>query len=76
MIIPVLLSQVGLILAGYIKKSMPYGCFVEFPHNLSGLAPSKHITDEFLPDPVGLFQDMQTVVAKVRRKLLICRRAV
>ena len=50
---------------GFIKKVMPYGCFVEFPHNLSGLAPSKYLTDEFISDPMGLYKETQSVQAKV-----------
>lgn len=44
---------------------MPYGCFVEFPHNLSGLAPTKYFTDEFLSDPASTYREMQSVRAKV-----------
>ena len=44
---------------------MPYGCFIEFPHQLSGLAPTKYLTDEFVSGPAGLYQEMQTVWSKV-----------
>jgi len=44
---------------------MPYGVFVEFPHNLSGLAPTKYLTNEFVSSPSGLYQVLQTVWAKV-----------
>ena len=44
---------------------MPYGCFVEFPHNLSGLAPTKYLSDELLSDASGVYQDGQSVMAKV-----------
>ena len=44
---------------------MPYGCFIEFPHQLSGLAPTKYLTDEFVSGPAGLYQEMQTVWCKV-----------
>jgi len=30
-----------MILDGFIKKSLPYGCFVEFMSNLVALAPNK-----------------------------------
>ena len=44
---------------------MPYGCFVEFPHNLSGLAPTKYLSDELLSDASGVYQEAQSVMAKV-----------
>ena len=44
---------------------MPYGCFVEFPHNLSGLAPTKYLSDELLSDASGVYQEGQSVMAKV-----------
>ena len=62
------LPQVGLILTGFIKKAMPYGCFVEFPHHMSGLAPTKYLSDEFLSNAAGLYQEMQSVRAKVGYK--------
>lgn len=55
----------GLALSGFVRKLMPYGCFVEFPHNLSGLAPTKYFTDEFLSDPASTYREMQSVRAKV-----------
>ena len=45
---------------------MAYGCFVEFPGNLCGLAPVKHLTDKFVSDSSGVYQEMQTVLAKVK----------
>ena len=54
-----------MILPGFIRKTMPYGCFVEFPHNLSGLAPTKYLSDELLSDASGVYQDGQSVMAKV-----------
>ena len=60
------LLQMGMVVAGFIKKSMSYGCFVELPHHLSGLAPSKYLADEFVSDGAGLYRDMQSVYAKVR----------
>lgn len=44
---------------------MPYGCFVEFPYNLSGLAPTKYLSDELLSDASGVYQEAQSVMAKV-----------
>ena len=49
---------------GFIKKTMPYGCFVEFPNNCCGLAPIKSLSDEFVVNPADLYQEMQTVRAK------------
>ena len=45
---------------------MTYGCFVEFPNDLSGLAPTKYLSDEFMSEVVGLYQEAQSVMAKVR----------
>lgn len=53
------------ILTGFIKKIMSYGCFVEFPHGLIGLAPNKYLRDEFTLDPAQFFQQGQTVLARV-----------
>ena len=50
---------------GCVKKLMDYGCFVEFPHGISGLAPLKFLTDEFISSPAGIYEEMQTVWAKV-----------
>lgn len=44
---------------------MSYGCFVEFPHGLIGLAPNKYLRDEFTLDPAQFFQQGQTVLARV-----------
>ena len=38
---------------------------MEFPHNLSGLAPTKYLSDELLSDASGVYQDGQSVMAKV-----------
>ena len=51
---------------GFVKKLMPYGCFVEFPCGISGLAPLKFLTDEFISSPTGIYEESQTVWAKVR----------
>lgn len=59
------LFQVGMVQPGFVKKVMAYGCFVEFPHNISGLAPLKFLTDEFISSPTGVYEEMQTVWAKV-----------
>ena len=45
---------------------MSYGCFVEFPHNLSALAPTKYLQDQFTSDPSLVYSEGQTVFAKVR----------
>ena len=50
---------------GCVKKLMPYGCFVEFPHGITGLAPLKFLTDEFISSPTGVYEEMQTVWTKV-----------
>ena len=50
---------------GFVKKVMPYGCFVEFPCGVSGLAPLKFLTDEFISSPTGVYEESQTVWAKV-----------
>ena len=54
-----------MILPGFIRRTMPYGCFVEFPYNLSGLAPTKYLSDELLSDASGVYQEAQSVMAKV-----------
>lgn len=54
---------------GFVKKLMAYGCFVEFPHGISGLAPLKFLTDEFISSPTGVYGETQTVWAKVRKFL-------
>lgn len=58
--------QAGLVLPGFIRKTMAYGCFVELPNNLSGLAPTKYLSDEFMSEASGLYQEAQSVMAKVR----------
>ena len=58
-------SQLNQQLTGFVKKVMSYGCFVEFPHNLSALAPTKYLQDEFTSDPSQVYQYGQTVFAKV-----------
>lgn len=54
-----------MVLPGYIKKRYPYGSFVHFPNGLVGLAPVKHLKDEFVVDAVSVFKDKQSVLAKV-----------
>ena len=58
-------AQVGMVQPGCVKKLMDYGCFVEFPHGISGLAPLKLLTDQFISSASGVYQEMQTVWAKV-----------
>ena len=58
--------QVGMVQPGVVKKVMPYGCFVEFPHGISGLAPLKFLTDQFISSPTGVYGEMQTVLTKVQ----------
>lgn len=60
-----ILFQVGMVQPGFVKKVMPYGCFVEFPCGVSGLAPLKFLTDEFISSPTGVYEESQTVWAKV-----------
>lgn len=64
-----LLLQPEQLLTGFIKKTMSYGCFVEFPHNLSALAPTKYLQDEFTVDPTLVYSEGQTVFAKVSNLL-------
>lgn len=54
-----------MIFPGVIKRSFSYGCFVEFPNGLTGLSPIRFLSDEFLSEATGVYQDMQTVFAKV-----------
>ena len=63
---PLFHVQVGMVQPGFVKKMMAYGCFVEFPHGISGLAPLKFLTDEFISSPRGVYEEMQTVWAKVQ----------
>ncbi|KAL1005879.1 hypothetical protein UPYG_G00065090 [Umbra pygmaea] len=56
---------VGMQLIGWIMKILPYGVFVQFPCNLVGLAPKAAMSDRFVSDTAGPFQQGQTVVAKV-----------
>ena len=58
--------QVGQVFPGTIKKTYPYGCFVQFPNSLTGLSPVRYLKDEFISDTAGAFKDMTTVLAKVR----------
>ena len=51
---------------GYVRCSS-FGCFVEFPHQLSGLAHLKFLTDQFVSQPVDVYQETQTVWAKVSK---------
>lgn len=57
--------KVGSFLVGFIKKAMPYGCFVEFPNNCCGLAPIKNLSDDFVVNPSDVYQEMQTVLTKI-----------
>ena len=50
---------------GFVRSIQPYGCFVDFPHQLSGLAHLKYLTDQFISQPSGIYQETQTVRAKV-----------
>ena len=54
-----------MLLPGVIKKSFTYGCFVDFPNSMVGLAPVRYLKDEFISDSSGIFSDKSTVIAKV-----------
>jgi hypothetical protein len=60
------IPQVGMMQPGFVRNSQPYGCFVDFPHQLSGLAPLKYLSDQYVSRPSEVYQEMQTVWAKVR----------
>ena len=57
--------QPSQILPGFIKKLMPYGCFVEFTNGVSGLVPNKYLTDEFQSSAAAVYQESQTVCVRV-----------
>lgn len=50
---------------GFVRNIQTYGCFVDFLHQLSGLAHLKDLTDQFVSQPSGVYQETQTVWAKV-----------
>ena len=45
---------------------------MEFPYNLSGLAPTKYLSDELLSDASGVYQEAQSVMAKVIYRDGVC----
>lgn len=53
---------------GFIRNLQPYGCFVDFPHQLTGLAPIKYLSDQFVSQPSEVYQETQSVLAKVAGK--------
>lgn len=55
----------GTVQPGFVRSVQSYGCFVEFLHQLSGLAHLKYLTDQFVPQASGVYQETQTVLAKV-----------
>jgi rRNA biogenesis protein RRP5 len=58
-------EKVGMILPGVVKRIYSYGCFIEFPNGLIGLAPIRLLSDDFISDAAGIYKPMQTVIAKV-----------
>lgn len=56
--------QPGIILPGVVRKKMPYGLFVDI-NGLHGLAPTKYLIDEAHRDPLSLFSEGQSLMAKV-----------
>lgn len=63
-----LFRKVGAVLPGFVRNMQPYGCFVDFPHQLTGLAHLKHLSDQFVSRPSEVYQETQTVWTKVRGK--------
>ena len=61
-----------MLLPGVIKKSFTYGCFVDFPNSMVGLAPVRYLKDEFISDSSGIFSDKSTVIAKVSLSYCTC----
>ncbi|CAH1783995.1 unnamed protein product [Owenia fusiformis] len=55
----------GMLLQGCVKKIMEYGLFLEFPHNIVGLAPIKYVSDRKIPDLKSYINVGQSVTAKV-----------
>lgn len=51
--------------AGFIRNIQSYGCFVDFPHQLTGLAHLKYLTDQFVSHASEVYQEGQTVLTKV-----------
>ncbi|XP_006816311.2 protein RRP5 homolog, partial [Saccoglossus kowalevskii] len=56
---------VDLVLNGFIKQIMPYGVFVGFPNNITGLAPKLYMGDIFVDDAGVPYKNGQSVKAKV-----------
>jgi rRNA biogenesis protein RRP5 len=65
--LPQTLSElaVGQLLAAHVKRTQPFGVFVEFAGGLTALAPKAQLSDLFVSDPAQLFEVGQTVLAKV-----------
>lgn len=63
-----LFRKVGAVLPGFVRNMQPYGCFVDFPHQLTGLAHLKHLSDQFVSRPSEVYQETQTVWAKVHER--------
>ncbi|XP_053306401.1 protein RRP5 homolog [Spea bombifrons] len=57
--------QIGMLLPGFVRNTMPYGVFVQLSHGLVGLAPKSEVADKFVTDVNEHFVEGQTVVAKV-----------
>lgn len=61
-----------MVLAGVVRRSYSYGVFVEFPNGLVGLAPLKYLSDEYITSTSDVYQDRQTVLAKVSAHFMLC----
>ncbi|XP_035696385.1 protein RRP5 homolog isoform X2 [Branchiostoma floridae] len=53
------------VLRGWVRTVKPFGVFVEFPGGWVGLAPKAAVSDRFIEDCTSLFEEGQSVVAKV-----------
>ncbi|CAH1239583.1 PDCD11 [Branchiostoma lanceolatum] len=53
------------VLRGWVRTVRPFGVFVEFPGGWVGLAPKAAVSDRFIEDCTSLFEEGQSVVAKV-----------
>ncbi|KAI8500522.1 Protein RRP5 [Branchiostoma belcheri] len=57
--------QTDRVLCGWVRTVRPFGVFVEFPGGWVGLAPKAAVSDRFIEDCTSLFEEGQSVVAKV-----------
>ncbi|XP_019627856.1 PREDICTED: protein RRP5 homolog [Branchiostoma belcheri] len=57
--------QTDRVLCGWVRTVRSFGVFVEFPGGWVGLAPKAAVSDRFIEDCTSLFEEGQSVVAKV-----------